>query len=236
MNLQGKAIAITGGTKGLGKAMAKVFTSKGAKVSVCSRADYDVTNESQLTTFAEKIGHIDLWINNAGVWLPPEPIENLDMDKAKNLLNINLFGTIHGTRVAVRQMKKQGKGTIMNIISTTAFDGMNGSSGAMYVATKYALRGFTNVIREELKFSNIEVIGVYPGGIKTDLFNESVPKNFDQFMEVDEVVEKIVANLEKEEPETQLVIKRPGQKGPALTDRAGHDFCPVGDCAQSKIK
>lgn len=212
MNLQNKSIAITGGTKGLGKAMASLLTSKGAKVSVCSRSDYDVTDEKALTTFAEKIGHIDLWINNAGVWLPPEPIENLDMEKARNLININLFGTINGTRVAVRQMKKQGKGTIMNIISATAFDGMNGSSGAMYVATKYALRGLTNTVREELKPSNINIIGVYPGGIKTELFNESVPANFDQFMNVDEVAEKIINNLEKDEPEEQLIIKRPGQK------------------------
>lgn len=212
MNLNSKNIAITGGTKGLGLAMAKILTEKGANVSVCSRADYDVTDESQLTNFAEKIGHIDVWINNAGIWLPPEDIEDLDMDKAKNLIDINLFGTINGTRVAVRQMKKQGVGIILNIISTTAFDGMNGSSGTMYVATKYALRGFTNVVRDELKTSNIKIIGVYPGGIKTNLFNEAVPKNFDQFMEVDEVAQKIIDNLEKDEPETQLIIKRPGQK------------------------
>ncbi len=141
MNHSNKVIAITGGTKGLGKAMSEILIAKGAKVSTCSRANYDVTDEKVLTSFAEKIGHIDIWINNAGVWLPPEPIENLDMEKARNLININLFGTINGTRVAVRQMKKQGSGTIVNIISTTAFDGMNGSSGAMYVATKYALRG-----------------------------------------------------------------------------------------------
>jgi NAD(P)-dependent dehydrogenase (short-subunit alcohol dehydrogenase family) len=224
MNLKDKIIAITGGTKGLGKAMAELLTSKGAKAFTCSSKDYDVTDEKALTTFAEKIGHIDLWINNAGVWLPPESIESLDMEKARQLVNINLFGTINGTRVAVRQMKKQGNGTIMNIISTTAFDGMNGSSGAMYVATKYALRGFTNVIREELKPSNIDVIGVYPGGFKSGIFDAAVPANFDHFMDVTEVAQKIVANLELDKPELQLVIKRPGQKGPASTDSAGHDF------------
>ena len=212
MHLKDKTIAITGGTKGLGKAMNELLTSKGAKVSVCSRTDYDVTDESALTTFADKIGNIDIWINNAGVWLPPLPIESLDIEKAKKLIDINLFGTINGTRVAVRQMKKQGGGTIVNIISTTAFDGMNGSSGAMYVATKYALRGFTNVVREELHSANINVIGIYPGGFKSDIFNEAIPKNFDLFMSVDEVAHKIIDNLEKEEPEAQLVIKRPGQK------------------------
>ncbi len=220
MNLKDKSIAITGGTKGLGKSMAEILTSKGAKVSVCGRENADVTDEAQLTAFAEKIGNIDIWINNAGVWMPPESIENIDMEKARNLFNINLFGTINGMRVAKRNMKN---GIIVNISSTTAFDGMNGSSGSMYVASKYALRGLTNVLREELN-PDINVIGVYPGGFKTDLFNEAVPKNFDQFMEVDEVAEKVVANLELDTPETQLIIKRPGQVSPASMDSAGHDF------------
>ncbi len=53
---------------------------------------------------------------------------------------------------------------------------------------------------------------MYPGGIKTELFNEAVPANFDQFMDVDEVAQKIIDNLELDIPETQLIIKRPGQK------------------------
>lgn len=214
MNLKDKVIVITGGTKGLGLAMSEILTSKGSKVSVCGRADADVTDEAQLTNFAEKViskyNNIDIWINNAGVWLPPESIENIDMEKARNLFNINVFGTINGMRVAKRNMKS---GTIVNISSTTAFDGMNGSSGSMYVASKYALRGLTNVLREEMK-PNIQVIGVYPGGFKSGLFNEAIPKNFDQFMSTEDVAQKIINNLEKEEPETQLIIKRPGQKEP----------------------
>ena len=221
MNLSNKVIAITGGTKGLGLSMAKIFAEKGAKVAICSRDiqnienflvfKADVTEESELSAFAEKIisqfGRIDIWINNAGIWMPPVSIENMDMEKAHSLINVNLFGTINGSRVAKRNMKN---GIIMNIGSTTAFDGMNGSSGAMYVASKYALRGLTNVLREELK-PDIQVIGVYPGGFKTDIFIEAVPKNFDQFMSVEDVAEKIVMNLELSEPETQLIIKRPGQ-------------------------
>jgi short-subunit dehydrogenase len=108
-------------------------------------------------------------------------------------------------------MKLQKNGTIVNIISTTAFDGMNGSSGSMYVSSKYALRGLTNVVREELKGSGVRVIGVYPGGMKTDIFNESIPKNLEQFMSSDQISEKIVENLELSEPLEQLVLKRPEQ-------------------------
>ena len=101
---------------------------------------------------------------------------------------------------------------IVNIISTTAFDGMAGSSGSIYTSSKYALRGLTNSVREEVKDIPITVIGVYPGGFQTDLFNEAKPENFDEFMSVESVAEKIVHNLELEHPETQLIIKRPGQK------------------------
>ncbi|MEI8062017.1 MAG: SDR family NAD(P)-dependent oxidoreductase [bacterium] len=221
MSLQDKVVVITGGAKGLGLAMATTFLSKGAHVQVCDKDGSevymaDVTDESQVKSFIEsvvkKYGRVDIWINNAGIWMPPEYIENVDMEKAKKLFDINVFGTINGVRVASKQMKSQGHGIIMNIISTTAFDGMNGSSGSMYVASKYALRGLTNTLRGELKLSHIDVIGVYPGGIKTDIFNEAPPKNLDQFMSVDEVALKIVVNLEKAEPETELIIKRPGQK------------------------
>ncbi len=221
MNLQDKVVVITGGARGLGLAMADIFLSKGAHVELCDLAGEkvyiaDVTNESQVKEFAESVlkkhGYINIWINNAGIWMPPEAIEHIDMEKARNLFEINVFGTVNGMRLASTHMKLQGNGVIMNIISTTAFDGMNGSSGSMYVASKYALRGLTNTIMHELKPFGIQVIGVYPGGIKTNIFNEAPPVNLDQFMSVDEVAQKIVTNLEKTEPEVELVIKRPGQK------------------------
>jgi short-subunit dehydrogenase len=143
--------------------------------------------------------------------MPPQTLEDIDLERAHNLFQINFFGTVNGMRAAVRQMKLQKGGTIVNIISTTAFDGMNGSSGSMYVASKYALRGLTNVVRDELNQNRIQVIGVYPGGIKTDIFSDERPENINQFMSPDDVAQKIVANLECPNPEQELIIKRPGQ-------------------------
>ncbi len=232
MNLSNQIIVITGGAKGLGYAMTKLFVEKGAQVVITGTDEAklnevvnelnvtsfksDVTNESEVKMLAQhvvsKFGRIDMWINNAGLWMPPEPLENISLEKAQKLFQTNFFGYIHGMRAAISQMKEQGNGTIVNIISTIAFDGMNGSSGSMYVSSKYALRGLTNVLREEVKENNITVIGVYPGGFKTELFHGAVPKNFDQFMTPEEVAEKIIANLESDTPETQLVLKRPGQQ------------------------
>ena len=243
MELSQKVVVITGGAKGLGAAIGQVCRAHGARVVVIDRdiaheanrdtqedsgtSSYtvyfagDVTDEVQLKVVAgnivTKFGAIDIWINNAGVWMPPVPVVDIDIAKARNLFNVNVFGTIHGTRAAVGVMEKVGKGTSVNMISTTAFDGMNGSSGSMYVTSKYALRGFTNVIREELSPKGINVIGVYPGGMKTDIFNEAKPHNIDSFMPASDVADKIVKNLELAEPEMQLIIPREGQKiNPAI--------------------
>ncbi len=231
MKLNNKVVVITGGSRGLGKAMAEILIKKGARIVLCSKdaealkktADElgakgfsaDVTNETDILNLAENtvntFGQIDIWINNAGVWLPPKSIVDVNLDDVRNLFNINIFGTINGMRAAVKQMSKQGHGTIVNIISTTAFDGMNGSSGSIYVASKYALRGLTNVVRQEIINNNINLIGVYPGGIKTDLFNKEKPANIDQFLSPEDVAQKIIENIELDKPEEQLIIKRPGQ-------------------------
>lgn len=231
MKLTDKVIVITRGSKGLGRAMAEIFVKKGARVVLCSKdplglkktADElgvtgfpaDVTIEADVLDVAKKtvdaFGHIDIWINNAGVWLPPKSIEDVSMGDVSNLFNVNVFGTMHGIRAAAKQMKMQEAGMIVNIISTTAFDGMNGSSGSIYVASKYALRGLTNVVRKELESSHIKLIGVYPGGIKTDLFNKEKPANIDQFMSSEDVAQKIIGNIESDSPEEQFIIKRPGQ-------------------------
>jgi len=219
--MKDKIIIITGAGKGLGKTMADMLTAKGATVISSGRQiespgiKADVTHEEDLSNLMNEVinkyGKIDIWINNAGVWLPKKPIENFSADEVQDLFQTNFFGTFFGMRVAIRQMKEQKYGTIVNICSTTAFDGMNGSSGSAYVSSKYAIRGLTNCIRDELKDTNISVIGVYPGGFKSDLFNKTKPENFDEFMSVESVAEKIVNNLEQETPDFQLIIKRPGQ-------------------------
>lgn len=232
MKIADSVIVITGGANGLGKELMKIFVEKGAQVVICDKDNNhldqiakefpvktfvaDVTNEPQVAEVAkntvELFGRIDLWVNDAGVWMPRNALEDVDMERAQKLFQTNVFGTIHGMRSALRQMKQQGSGTVMNIVSTTAFDGMTGSSGSMYITSKYALRGLTNAIREELKDTNIKILGVYPGGFKSHLFGNEEPENINEFMTTESVAEKIVRNLELAEPEEQLIIKRPGQK------------------------
>ena len=238
--MQDKVVVITGASRGLGKSLANVLASKGAKLVISGRNKKDlegvakgiaskitkktealavvadITKENEVIHIAdiavEKFGRIDVWINNAGVWLPKMPIEKIDMKKAHELLEVNLFGTIYGARAAITAMKKRGDrigdGMIVNIISTSALQGRPNQS--IYSASKHAAKGFTDSVREEL--AGITVIGVYPGGIKTNLFDVAKPADFDNFMDPDMVAAQIVENMEKNKPEIEQVLKRQGQE------------------------
>ncbi len=227
MNIQDKVVVITGSSKGLGKSLAYAFAEKGARVVVNARNKNelievandvkvfpvvaDVTKEEEVlalaTTVINQYGRIDIWINNAGVWMPHAPIEEMDWKMVHDLMEVNLFGTIYGSRAALIQMRKQDSGMIVNIISTSGLQGRPDSSG--YCASKYAARGFTESLRAETKNSNIKVIAVYPGGMKTHLFDEQKPSDIDKYMEPEFVADKILQNLMQDNPEEELIIKRP---------------------------
>lgn len=222
--MKDKVIVITGGAKGLGKELASLLKEVGASVVVADidkealdetvsslgilGISADVTKESEVIDLAEKttaqFGQIDIWINNAGVWLPRALAEDLAMDKVEKMFAVNVFGTMHGCACALRQMKKQGGGTIVNIISVSALSGRPLSSA--YSASKHAIRGFTDSLQVENEARPVKILGVYPGGIKTNLFDEGRPDDFDQYMTTEMVAEKIVANFLADEPEINLII------------------------------
>jgi NAD(P)-dependent dehydrogenase (short-subunit alcohol dehydrogenase family) len=228
--MKDKVVVITGAGRGLGKSLAYIFAKKGAQVILSDKTSEEITNIADeisgiaivadvtdeqavvsLTKIAvSKFGHIDYWINNAGIWIPRGPVEELQMNRVRELIDVNLYGTIHGSKTALIQMKKQGFGTIVNIISTSALQGR--ALSAAYSASKHAARGFTDSLREEVKDQNIKVIAVYPGGMKTHLFDEKKPDDFDQFMSAESVTSTIIENLEKDIPEGELILKRPGQQ------------------------
>ena len=225
--LKNKVVVITGSSKGLGKSLAYAFAEKGAKVVVNARNKdeligvandigalpvvADVTKEGEVLALAKTVidqyGRIDIWINNAGIWMPHAPIETMDWQKVHELVEVNLFGTIYGSKAALIQMRKQGSGIIVNIISTSGLQGRPDSSG--YCASKYAARGFTESLRAETVNSNIKAIAAYPGGMKTHLFDEQKPSDIDSYMEPEFVADKIIQNLMQENPEEELIVRRP---------------------------
>ncbi|MCM2338998.1 MAG: SDR family oxidoreductase [Burkholderiales bacterium] len=224
MDLKDKIVVITGGTKGLGKALAFSFVKNYSKVVVCSREDNrpesleenilwikaDVTKEDEMKELADKVVEkfekIDIWINNAGLWLPRDFIENLDMGKVREMFDVNVFGLMNGTKIAIMHMKQIGNGMIINLISDAALMKKPHISSSAYLSSKYAVNGFTSAIRAENE--NIKVFSIFPGAIKTEIFGETKFENYDEFMEPSFVAEKIVDNLKKEIPEEELIIRR----------------------------
>lgn len=230
MNLKDKTVVITGGSKGLGKVLAEFFKNEGSNVVICAKnkkevekttneigVDFftaDVTKEKEMQDLAEftvqKFGSIDIWINNAGVLYSFSPDEEyIDIEKAKEIMDVNLFGTIFGSRSALKQMRVNKKGVILNIISTAALDASKAGNLKIYFASKWAVRGYTQAIEVQNRDSGISVIAVYPGGIQTDLWREYEPENIDQFMKPEYVTEKIISNLKQENPEKELIIRGP---------------------------
>ncbi|MEX2033389.1 MAG: SDR family oxidoreductase [Candidatus Colwellbacteria bacterium] len=227
MDIQDKVVVITGSSKGLGKNLAYAFAKEGAKVVVNARNKEelvevannikafpvvaDVTKEEEVLALANaainKYGRIDIWINNAGIWMPHAPIEEMDWKKVHELVEVNLFGTIYGSKAALIQMRKQGFGVIVNIISTSGLQGRPDSSG--YCASKFAARGFTESLRREAEDAGIKVIAVYPGGMKTHLFDEKIPDDIDKYMEPEFVADRIIQNLIQDNLEEELIVKRP---------------------------
>lgn len=225
-NLKNKIVVITGGSKGFGKSLAKTFIDGSATVIITAKSEknlvrtgqelgiqyfvMDVTKEEQVKQVAQKIiksfGRVDIWINNAGTWIPDAPIEAMDMKRVHDMVEVNLFGTMYGSKIVLQHMKNWGGGMIVNILSTSALTGRAHSSG--YCASKYAARGFTDSLRLEAKADNIKVISVYPGGMKTNLFDEAKSDDYDVYMNPDMVAQKVVSNLISDNPEKEQIIRR----------------------------
>ncbi len=229
MNLKNKVVVITGGSQGFGKALASSFSSEGCRVIINShdRDSLDATaKELSVDKFWAdvasiedmkrlgkyvfgKYGAIDIWINNAGIQIAPSPVEDVDIQKLHRLFDVNFFGYFYGCQVALSYMKKKGEGLIININSTAGLDGKPELSA--YSSSKFAIRGLTESIRKELNDSSIKIYGVFPGGMQTDIYKEKYPADLNEYMEVTPVVEKVMENLKAENPEIDLIIKRPIQ-------------------------
>lgn len=227
MEINNKVVIITGGSQGFGKSLASAFKKEGAEVIISSHEKEsleltakelstdsfiaNVTSIEDIKKLAEyviqKYGKIDIWINNAGIQIAPSLVEEVNIDKLHYLFDVNFFGYFYGCQVALTQMKKQNSGIIININSTAGLDGKPEISA--YSSSKFAIKGLTESIRKEVKDFNIQVYGIFPGGMQTDIYKEKYPEDIREYMEVDTVVEKVMNNLKSDSPEIDFIIKRP---------------------------
>ncbi len=188
MAFEGQRALITGGSSGIGLALGKALAREGAHVGLLARdqekltaacevvaqeslhpnqsittLSCDITNfetvQRTLSRWTTQYGLPDLVINSAGVAYPGY-FESLDIETFHWLMDVNYFGTLHVIKALTDGFLERGSGTFVNIASQAAFIGVFGYSG--YGASKYAVRGLSDVLRAELKPRGIQVALVFP--------------------------------------------------------------------------
>lgn len=178
---------ITGATQGIGKAIAERLLSEGFSIAVCARTkkdldklykewdefypdaniltyEVDLSVKKEVLHFAEHVlkefSKIDVLVNNAGLFYPGLLADEPDGHLEK-LMDVNLYSAYHLTRALLPKLKDQGKGHIFNICSVASLRAY--PNGGSYGITKYALMGFSENLREELKNEGIKVTAICPG-------------------------------------------------------------------------
>jgi NADP-dependent 3-hydroxy acid dehydrogenase YdfG len=190
-NIEGKVVVITGASSGLGEATARHLSALGTVVVLgARRVDHieslareltgrggkalavatDVTHYEQVKRLVDaavqEYGRIDVMINNAGL-MPHSPLERLRIDEWDRMIDVNVKGVLYGIAAALPYMKQQRAGHFINVSSVAGHKVT--PAGAVYAATKHAVRALSEGLRQEVKPYNIRTTVISPGAVATEL-------------------------------------------------------------------
>lgn len=241
-SLKDKVVMVTGAGSGIGRALAMLLSTKGAKLALADWNEVglsetvaglnteaiskklDVAQRGDVEAFAKEAiahyGHVDAVINNAGVALL-QPVQDMSYDDLEWLMDINFWGVVYGTHAVLPQMLERGTGYVVNISSLYGQIAWPGNSA--YCAAKFAVRGYTEVMTQDLKGSGVKALSVHPGGIQTNIVRnarvadehakQKISGSFDKLAMTtpESAAAQIVRAMEKEK--TKLII---GQDAKAL--------------------
>jgi NAD(P)-dependent dehydrogenase (short-subunit alcohol dehydrogenase family) len=213
-SLSGKAVAITGGARGIGKATAEALARRGCRVAIgdvdLAPAEQtaaglgggsvalalDVTDRGSFESFLDeaerRLGPLDVVINNAGI-MPVTPFVEESEDSFRRQIEINLIGVIHGTQLAMRRMIPRDSGHIVNIASQAGK--LSAPGIATYTATKHAVVGLSESVRAELHGRAVEISCVMPTVVNTEL-TAGIAQKWVKPVEATDVAAAIVDTLE----------------------------------------
>jgi NAD(P)-dependent dehydrogenase (short-subunit alcohol dehydrogenase family) len=189
--LSGKVAIVTGGTRGIGRAIAQRLLGEGASVAVCSRSQQnvqafvkscqpgadgrllaeaaDVSKIEEVHRFFESVdatfGGLDFLINNAGIGIF-KSVADLTPEEWRRTIDLNLSGVYYCSHEALPRMRKRGAGYIVNISSLAGKNPFAG--GAAYNASKFGVNGFSEAMMLDHRFDNVRVSYVMPGSVDTD--------------------------------------------------------------------
>jgi short-subunit dehydrogenase len=211
-----KLIVVTGGSKGIGRAILEKFAASNFDVITCSRNETeleelkkefqkvysgiqvfiykaDMSEKLQVKAFTDFITDlgrpVDVLVNNAGFFLPGE-ISTEPEGTLESMINANLYSAYYTTRGLVAEMKSKKSGHIFNICSIASIRAY--ANGGSYAISKFAMLGFSKCLREELKSFNIRVTAVLPGATKTRSWEGSDYPD-ERFMKIEDIAETIYA-------------------------------------------
>jgi short-subunit dehydrogenase len=220
MNIQDKRVLITGGSSGIGHALARALVAKGARVVITGRraelvgatiADFGksgatvsgvaadvatvVGRDATLAAALEAMGGLDLLINNAGA-VRAGRLEDTPETAIQAMIDVNLIAPVMLTRAALPALRASGDAMIVNIASGIALVGA--PFYATYAATKAGIARFGEALRRELKGEGIHVMTVYPGGTDTPMMqsNRAGPELGFSREPVSDVADAIVGGIE----------------------------------------
>jgi NAD(P)-dependent dehydrogenase (short-subunit alcohol dehydrogenase family) len=178
-----RSVLVTAGAAGIGRAIAQVFHERGDRVAVCDVDDAaleraaaelpgivavrtDVADPLAVAALLERVGAVDVLVNNAGVAGPVGGIETNDPEDWARCFAVNVHGAFHMIAAVVPTMRAAGRGVIVNISTASTVTGLPGRSA--YVASKWALEGLTRNAARELGPSGIRVNAIRPGFMDTE--------------------------------------------------------------------
>lgn len=225
MNFQDKTAIVTGASDGIGRQVAIKLAENGVNLALIGRDksrlnqvknninksnsslkvkaySCDIRNNNQLTKTIEQIisdyKNVHILVNVAGIWQKMMPIEEMPENVVDDVVLTNLTALIHITRLVIPSLKKQPEAAIINVSSKSGVTAQGGQS--VYSASKWGVRGFTEVLKADLKNTHIRVAGVYQSGTHTKMFEktgEKVPS--EKFTNPADLAEIIVYMLSRPE-------------------------------------
>jgi NAD(P)-dependent dehydrogenase (short-subunit alcohol dehydrogenase family) len=213
IDVSDKVVVITGAGSGIGRALAIELTRRGAhvaisdwnrdSVAVTARMiegsgtkvlvdSFDVSDRAAFETHAGRVldefGRADIVINNAGVSLAAQ-VATMTYEDLEWVVDIDFWGVVHGTKAFLPHILERGDGAIVNVSSVYGLFGVPTQSG--YNAAKFAVRGFTEALQQEVAGTDVLVTRVHPGGIKTNIVRHGrIRESMDSGLEPEELAEQ----------------------------------------------
>jgi NAD(P)-dependent dehydrogenase (short-subunit alcohol dehydrogenase family) len=168
-----RVVVVTGGTRGIGRAVAERFAAAGEEVVALGSADCDVTDEAAVAETFDRIGPVDVLVNNAGVSASAD-VARTTLDDWRAQIEVNATGAFLCTRAVLASMRERDSGRIVTVASTAGLEGAKYT--AAYTASKHAAVGLMRAVAAEVAGSGVTANAVCPGFVDTDMTATSVQR------------------------------------------------------------